>query len=154
MLKIFYENIYSIFENAQIFLSYVYTLRLIGPISYPGECDLMVLPRKYGVYISGVRSSDHRVKPNMAANGAQSYVKTWKTPTLSFMFTCHVKTAQGDWNRRNSGPPCPPCKFGLHFLPGRWPEDLICRLKRSEFDCGRTVSHIVVKSLYDWIEEN
>ena len=23
-------------------LSYVYTLRLIGPISYPGECDLMV----------------------------------------------------------------------------------------------------------------
>ena len=28
-------------------LSYVYTLRLIGPISYPGECDLMVHPQKY-----------------------------------------------------------------------------------------------------------
>ena len=27
-------------------LSYVYTLRLIGPISYPGECDLMFHPQK------------------------------------------------------------------------------------------------------------
>ena len=33
-------------------LSYVYTLRLIGPISYPGECDLMVHPRKYSVIFS------------------------------------------------------------------------------------------------------
>ena len=29
-------------------------------------------------------------------------------PTRSFMFTCHIKTTHGDWNRRNSGPPCPP----------------------------------------------
>ena len=36
-------------KNADIFLSYirlfvlryVYTLRLVGPISYPGECDLI-----------------------------------------------------------------------------------------------------------------
>ena len=28
-------------------LRYVYTLRLIGPISYPGECDLIGYPRKY-----------------------------------------------------------------------------------------------------------
>ena len=33
-------------------LSYVYTLRLIGPISYPGECDLMVNPQKYIVIFS------------------------------------------------------------------------------------------------------
>ena len=33
-------------------LSYVDTLRLIGPISYPGECDLMVHPRKYSVIFS------------------------------------------------------------------------------------------------------
>ena len=33
-------------------LSYVYTLRLIGPISYPDECDLMVHPRKYIVIFS------------------------------------------------------------------------------------------------------
>ena len=31
---------------------YVYTLRLIGPISYPGECDLMVQPQKYRVIFS------------------------------------------------------------------------------------------------------
>ena len=30
---------------------YVYTLRLIGPISYTGECDLIVHPRKYRKYI-------------------------------------------------------------------------------------------------------
>ena len=33
-------------------LLYVYTLRLIGPISYSGECDLMVLPRKHIVIFS------------------------------------------------------------------------------------------------------
>ena len=33
----------TIINNKCIFyLSYVYTLRLISPISYPGECDLMV----------------------------------------------------------------------------------------------------------------
>ena len=32
--------------------SYVYTLRLIGPISYLDECDLMVHPRKYIVIFS------------------------------------------------------------------------------------------------------
>ena len=26
-----------------LLLSYVYTLRLIGPISYPGECDLLYI---------------------------------------------------------------------------------------------------------------
>ena len=30
----------------------IYTLRLIGSISYPGECDLMVQPRKYSVIFS------------------------------------------------------------------------------------------------------
>ena len=30
-------------------LSYVYTLRIIGTISCPGKCDLMVLPRKHSV---------------------------------------------------------------------------------------------------------
>ena len=59
------------------------------------------------IYISGVRSSGHRVKPNMAAMEALSYVG-FSLPTRSFMYTCYVKIAQGDWNRRNSGPPCPP----------------------------------------------
>ena len=31
---------------------YVYTLRSIGPISYPNECDLIVNPRKYSVIFS------------------------------------------------------------------------------------------------------
>ena len=29
-------------------------------------------------------------------------------PTRSFIFTCIVKIAQGDWNRCNLEPPCPP----------------------------------------------
>ena len=32
------------------------------------------------------------------------------------MFTCYVKTAQEDWNRGNSRPPCPPCLLSL-FVP-------------------------------------
>ena len=57
---------------------------------------------QWALYIYGVRSSGHRVKPNMAANWALSYVST-SLLTRSFMFTCYVKTAQGDGNRRNSG---------------------------------------------------
>ena len=38
-------------------LSCVCTLRLIGPISYPDECDLMVHPQKY----SGIFSRMHFV---------------------------------------------------------------------------------------------
>ena len=57
---------------------------------------------QWALYISGVRTSGHGVKPKMAA---MSYVGS-STPTRSFMFTCnYVKTAQGNWNRRNSGPP-------------------------------------------------
>ena len=56
---------------------------------------------QWAVYISGVRSSGHRVKPDMAAMEALSYVG-FSPPTLSFMFTCYVKTAQGDWNRRKA----------------------------------------------------
>ena len=59
------------------------------------------------IYISGVRSSGHRVKPNMAAMEALSYV-VFSSLTRSFMFTCYAKNEQGDWNRRNSGPPWPP----------------------------------------------
>ena len=33
-------------------LSYVYTVRLIRLISYPGECDLIGWPRKYSVIFS------------------------------------------------------------------------------------------------------
>ena len=39
-------------QKGQVVISYVYTLRLIGPISYPDECDLMVNPRKYIVIFS------------------------------------------------------------------------------------------------------
>ena len=35
-------------------LNYVYTLRLIRTIWYPGECDLVVPPRKYGVILSRI----------------------------------------------------------------------------------------------------
>ena len=38
--------------NVQKLLKYVYTLRLIGSISYPGECDLMVHSRKHIVIFS------------------------------------------------------------------------------------------------------
>ena len=41
------------------------------------------------IYISGVRSSGHRVKPNIAVDGALSYVSLGSG---SFRFTCHVKT--------------------------------------------------------------
>ena len=38
----------------------LYTLRLIWPISYPDECDLMVRPRKYSVMIlSRMHFGDH-----------------------------------------------------------------------------------------------
>ena len=35
-------------------LSYVYTLRLIGPISYPSKCVLMVHPQNIGVIFSQI----------------------------------------------------------------------------------------------------
>ena len=38
--------------NLEANLRYVYTLRLIGPISYPGGCDSIVHPRKYSVIFS------------------------------------------------------------------------------------------------------
>ena len=41
-----------IFNFDHIRLSCVYTLRLIWPISYPGECDLMVHTRKHSVILS------------------------------------------------------------------------------------------------------
>ena len=61
----------------------------------------------WALYISGVRSSGHRVKPNMADNGGPN-LRRLSLPTRSFIFTCIVKIAQGDWNRRNLDPPCPP----------------------------------------------
>ena len=76
---------------------------------------------QWALYISGVRSSCHRAKPSMAANGALSYVSL-SLPTRSFMLTCYVKIAQGVWNGRNSGPPCLPRLTS--FFSGRWPEDL------------------------------
>ena len=45
-------------ENFMIFLSYVYTLRLIGPISYLDECDLMVHWRKHIVIFSRMHFVD------------------------------------------------------------------------------------------------
>ena len=47
------------------------------------------------LYISGVRSSGHRVKPNMAVNGGPN-LRRLSLPTRSFIFTRIVKIAQGD----------------------------------------------------------
>ena len=66
-----------------------------------------VWPGQWALYISGVRSSGHRVKPNMAVNGGPN-LRRLSLPMRSFMFTCIVKMEQGDWNRRNLEPPCPP----------------------------------------------
>ena len=44
--------------------SYVYSLRLIGPISYPGECDLMVHQQKYPVIFSQM----HQLLPSNIYN--------------------------------------------------------------------------------------
>ena len=74
---------------------------------------------QWALYISGVRSSGHKVKLNMAANGGLIYVSL-SLPTLSFMFTCIVKIAQGDWDRRNLGPPCPPCLASLFSRSATW----------------------------------
>ena len=74
-----------------------------GTLAYFFEVKSGIRLDQWALYISGVRSSGHRVKPNMAAMEALSYVG-FSPPTRSFMFTCYVKTAQGDWNRRNSGP--------------------------------------------------
>ena len=38
--------------SVKLRLSYVYTLQLIGPISYPGKCDLMIRTRKHSVIFS------------------------------------------------------------------------------------------------------
>ena len=42
------------------------------------------------IYISGVRSSGHRVKPNMAANGGPN-LRQSQSPYAVFQFTCIVK---------------------------------------------------------------
>ena len=47
------------------------------------------------LYISGVRSSGHRLKPNMAVNGGPN-LRRLSLPARSFMFTRIVKIAQGD----------------------------------------------------------
>ena len=47
------------------------------------------------IYISGVRSFGHLVKPNMAVNGGPN-LRRFSLPTRSFMFTRMVKIAQGD----------------------------------------------------------
>ena len=41
------------------------TMRLIGPISYPGECDLIVHPRKYSVIFSRIHSMNFVYVYNM-----------------------------------------------------------------------------------------
>ena len=45
--KVAYSKKLLVFPVQALYLSCVYTLRLIGAILYPGECDLMVHPRKY-----------------------------------------------------------------------------------------------------------
>ena len=72
---------------------------------------------QWALYTSGVRSSGHRVKPNMADNGGPN-LRRLSLPTRSFMFTCIVKMAQGDWNRRNLEPPCPPYLASLFARSG------------------------------------
>ena len=84
------------------------------------------------LYISGMlRSSGHRVKSTMVTNGALSYVR-FSVPTRSFMFTCHGKTAQGAWNRRN---------LGL-----RWPQCLASDFYRSFFNFLSVTerSHLII----------
>ena len=76
-------------------------------VSYANYMNLVKTSELYILYISGVRSSGHRVKPNMAVNGGPN-LRRLSLPTRSFMFTCIVKMEQGDWNRRNLEPPCPP----------------------------------------------
>ena len=43
---------FSSSHTGLVVLMYVYKLQLIGPISYPGECDLKVRPRKHGEIFS------------------------------------------------------------------------------------------------------
>ena len=43
------ESPLETYKHCVSVLSCVYTLRLIWPISYPGECDLMVHTRKHSV---------------------------------------------------------------------------------------------------------
>ena len=61
---------------------------------------------QWALYLEWVLQTCHRVKPNMAAMEALNYIG-FSPPTRSFMFTCYVKTVQGDWNQA-SGPPWPP----------------------------------------------
>ena len=57
-----------------------------------GVCKVIAVS---SIYISGVRSFGHRVKPNMAVNGGPN-LRRLSLPTRSFIFTCIVKIAQGD----------------------------------------------------------
>ena len=52
--------------------SYVYILRLIGPISYPGECDLMIHSWKYIVF-----SHEYILLPSYVYNMHQDTKSTW-----------------------------------------------------------------------------
>ena len=52
VLYCLFSGYFDIRHPSQICLRYVCTLRLIGPILYPGECDLMIHPQKYSVIFS------------------------------------------------------------------------------------------------------
>ena len=87
------------------------------PYKETGSSNLLLSAAQWALYISGVRSSGHRVKPNMAVNGGTN-LRRLSLPTRSFIFTCIVKIAQGDWNRRNLEPPCPPYLASLFARSG------------------------------------
>ena len=68
-------------------LSYVYTLRLIGPISYPGKCDLMIHTRKHSVIFSRMH-----LLPSFAYNMHQDTKSARLIAVCKRTFTCLTLT--------------------------------------------------------------
>ena len=86
----FFEVIYHIFYISNFYIfsrtkeietiengkSCIYTLRLIGPILYPGECDVMAQPWKYCIIFSQM----HFVTLSMYLY--MTCIKIWNHPNL------------------------------------------------------------------------
>ena len=87
-----YEKFFGNFSKvvcSRWILSYVYTLRLIRPISCPGECDLMVHRRKYSVIFSRNYFVTYVCNMHQDTKSAQliAVCKNYHTPqTQSFLY--------------------------------------------------------------------
>ena len=98
-----WEVISNCFKNQSLNLPLRRSYSVMFTTNKPKLAPTMLCDRR-AHRLRAVRSFGHQVKPNIAVNGGPN-LRRLSLPTRSFMFTCIVKIAQGDWNRRNLEPP-------------------------------------------------